>query len=114
MYFIFHRPSSYSGLSEISLSCRNGELQGASYYSNNFYFECDVAKWDLYEALAPFSWCPSPMESYLYAQPSSKGSHYNILAAICYSFDDLSIQAVHYTMTTRSWKYLVSSMNNMI
>ncbi|XP_013099243.2 uncharacterized protein LOC106081661 [Stomoxys calcitrans] len=101
----FAVPNSVTGEIILELNCLNGQVNG-DYYSNKNY-ECNTVTWNIYESIIPLTWCSKPLQSYIVAQPMFLHSKLNILAEICYSFEDRLIQTMHYVVGAKSSKYLI-------
>ncbi|XP_005175943.1 uncharacterized protein LOC101893733 [Musca domestica] len=97
-------PSQFSGKRSIDCKCTTSYIQidGTS-LSKNLPVQCDKIKWNLYESSKQFSWCPTPMASYLLARPLN--NIYEYLAGVCYNFDQQQILNIHYAAAYQLSKY---------
>ncbi|XP_037819529.1 uncharacterized protein LOC119608962 [Lucilia sericata] len=117
----FEYPESYNTKSKLNIKCENNYLYsqnnygGYERYSRDIFLKCSSLKWNLYETINNFVWCPSNVTSYLLARPTeSLTSNYQYLAGLCYDTHNLSFKSLYYTITPKHSESLhPTALNNL-
>ncbi|XP_073822300.1 uncharacterized protein isoform X2 [Musca autumnalis] len=96
-------PSLGKSKRSVDLKCIRNYIYVNSDQYHGIEVVCDRIKWNLYESLTQFRWCPMPMASYLLARPVD--TTYEYLAGVCYNFYEQQILTLHYAAAYHLSKY---------